>query len=164
MSFWDHGIDHIQRLGVKTHLAGGSLHHLGIGNHHKGAQASVAMGISVTCTELRPIDGVLGRVNGKHAGGVQHGWQMEARSKNIYGPYEHKVVLHQGNSIINGPHQGGWIDTENGEDWFIHFQDLNMYGRVTHLQPAKWVNDWLEIGVDTNKDNIGEPVFEIQKA
>ena len=88
---------------------------------------------------------------------------MEARSKNIYGPYEHKVVLHQGNSIINGPHQGGWVDTENGEDWFIHFQDLNMYGRVTHLQPAKWVNDWLEIGVDTNKDNIGEPVLEYKK-
>ena len=85
------------------------------------------------------------------------------RSKNIYGPYEHKVVLHQGNSVINGPHQGGWVDTESGEDWFIHFQDLNMYGRVTHLQPAKWVNDWLEIGVDTNKDNIGEPVLEYKK-
>ncbi len=94
------------------------------------------------------------------AGGVQTGWQMEARSKNIYGPYEHKVVLHQGNSVINGPHQGAWVDTGNGEDWFVHFQDLNMYGRVTHLQPAKWVKDWLEIGVDTNKDNVGEPVLE----
>ena len=31
------------------------------------------------------------------------------------------------------------------------------------LQPAKWVNDWLEIGVDTNKDNIGEPVLKYKK-
>lgn len=97
------------------------------------------------------------------AGGVRTGWQMEARSKNIYGPYEHKVVLHQGNTSVNGPHQGGWVDTPKGEDWFIHFQDMNMYGRVVHLQPAKWVNDWLEIGIDTNKDNIGEPVLEYQK-
>ncbi len=97
------------------------------------------------------------------AGGVQTGWQMMARSKNIYGPYEHKVVLHQGDSVINGPHQGGYVDLDNGESWFIHFQDLNAYGRVTHLQPAKWVNDWLEIGVDTNNDHIGEPVLEYKK-
>lgn len=97
------------------------------------------------------------------AGGVQHGWQMMARSKNIYGPYEHKVVLHQGDSTINGPHQGGLVDLDNGESWFIHFQDLNAYGRVTHLQPARWVNDWIEIGVDTNNDHIGEPVLEYNK-
>ena len=69
----DHGIDHIQRLGVKTHLAGGSLHHLGIGNHHKGAQASRGDGHIRHLHRVAPIDGVLGRVNGKHAGGVQHG-------------------------------------------------------------------------------------------
>lgn len=97
------------------------------------------------------------------AGGVQQGWQMVARSKNIYGPYEHRVVLHQGDSPINGPHQGGWIDTPNGENWFIHFQDLEAYGRVVHLQPARWVDDWLEIGVDTNNDHIGEPVLEHKK-
>ncbi len=98
------------------------------------------------------------------AGGVQQGWQMLARSKNIYGPYEHKVVFHQGNSVINGPHQGAIVDMDNGESWFIHFQDLEAYGRVCHLQPAKWRDDdWLEIGVDTNNDHIGEPVLEYTK-
>lgn len=98
------------------------------------------------------------------AGGVQTGWQMVARSKNIYGPYEHKVVMWQGNSPINGPHQGGLIDMDNGESWFIHFQDLEGYGRVTHLQPAKWTDDnWIEIGVDTNNDHIGEPVLKYNK-
>lgn len=97
------------------------------------------------------------------AGGVQQGWQILARSKNIYGPYEYKIVLHQGNSVINGPHQGGLVDLENGESWFVHFQDMNAYGRVVHLQPARWVNDWLEIGVDTNNDNIGEPVVKYRK-
>ncbi len=98
------------------------------------------------------------------AGGVQTGWQMVARSKNIYGPYEHRVVMHRGDSPVNGPHQGGLIDMPNGESWFIHFQDLEAYGRVTHLQPAHWTEDgWIEIGIDTNKDQIGEPVMEYSK-
>ena len=57
------------------------------------------------------------------AGGVPTGWQLALRSKNIYGPYERKVVLAQGGTAINGPHQGGWVDTPNGESWFLHFQD-----------------------------------------
>ncbi|HPH47090.1 MAG TPA: glycoside hydrolase 43 family protein, partial [Chryseolinea sp.] len=82
------------------------------------------------------------------AGGVSTGWQLVLRSKNIYGPYERKVVMDQGKSSINGPHQGAWVDTSTGEDWFIHFQDKEAYGRVVHLQPMKWVNDWPVIGVD----------------
>ena len=31
----------------------------------------------------------------------------------MYGPYEEKIVMHQGNTDINGPHQGAWIDTKN---------------------------------------------------
>ena len=40
------------------------------------------------------------------AGGVPTGWQLILRSKNIYGHYEEKIVLAQGNTAINGPHQG----------------------------------------------------------
>lgn len=97
------------------------------------------------------------------AGGVRTGWQMAARSKNIYGPYEHKILMHQGDTTVNGPHQGGLVDLENGESWFVHFQDLGTYGRVTHLQPAKWVDGWPEIGIDTNNDGVGEPVLEYDK-
>jgi beta-xylosidase len=97
------------------------------------------------------------------AGGVRTGWQMAARSKNIYGPYEHKILMHQGDTVVNGPHQGGLVDLDNGESWFIHFQDLDTYGRVVHLQPARWVNGWPEIGVDTNNDGVGEPVLEYSK-
>ncbi|MFR5959996.1 MAG: family 43 glycosylhydrolase [Bacteroides stercoris] len=51
------------------------------------------------------------------------------RSRNIYGPYENRTVLAQGSSPVNGPHQGGWVDTPTGEDWFMHFQDVGAYGR-----------------------------------
>jgi beta-xylosidase len=66
------------------------------------------------------------------AGGVKPGWQTVLRSKNIYGPYEIKTVLHQGNTPINGPHQGGWVELESGESWFIHFRDKDAYGRIVY--------------------------------
>ncbi len=97
------------------------------------------------------------------AGGVSTGWQLVLRSKNIYGPYERKVVMDQGSSPVNGPHQGAWVDTKTGEHWFLHFQDKEAYGRVVHLQPMKWVNDWPVIGVDKDGDGKGEPVMEYKK-
>ena len=92
------------------------------------------------------------------AGGVATGWQIVLRSKNIYGPYERRKVMVQGASSINGPHQGAWVQTNTGEDWFLHFQDKGAYGRITHLQPMVWKNDWPVIGVDNDGDGIGEPV------
>jgi beta-xylosidase len=97
------------------------------------------------------------------AGGVSTGWQLVLRSKNIYGPYERKVVMDQGATKINGPHQGAWVTTQTGEDWFLHFQDKGVYGRVVHLQPMKWVNNWPVIGIDKDKDGKGEPVIVYKK-
>ena len=96
-------------------------------------------------------------------GGVPTGWQTILRSKNIYGPYEDKIVLHQGNTDTNGPHQGAWVSLESGEDWFIHFQEVQPYGRIVHLQPARWEDDWLLMGEDINNDGIGEPVATWKK-
>jgi len=97
------------------------------------------------------------------AGGVATGWQVALRSKNVYGPYTAKTVMHQGKSKINGPHQGGYVDTPFGESWFINFQDKGAYGRVIHLNPMKWVNDWPVIGEDKDGDGCGEPVETYRK-
>lgn len=97
------------------------------------------------------------------AGGVPTGWQLVLRSKNIYGPYDEKIVLAQGKTLINGPHQGAWVTTQTGEDWFLHFQDKGAYGRIVHLQPMKWVNDFPVIGVDADGDGTGEPVLKYKK-
>ena len=97
------------------------------------------------------------------AGGVATGWQIVLRSLNIYGPYERKVVLKQGTTTVNGPHQGGWVTTPLGEDWFIHFQDKGAYGRVVFLEPMKWVNGWPVIGNDKEGTGTGEPVLKFRK-
>lgn len=93
-------------------------------------------------------------------GGVGYGWQTVLRSRNIYGPYERRVVLEQGSTSVNGPHQGALVDTPNGEWWFYHFQATPALGRVVHLQPAYWKDDWVQIGVDADGNGIGEPVAE----
>ncbi len=97
------------------------------------------------------------------AGGVPTGWQLVLRSKNIYGPYEKKIVLAQGNTAINGPHQGALVDTVNGEWWFLHFQDKGPYGRVVHLQPTVWRNGFPVMGNDADGDGTGEPVVTFRK-
>lgn len=97
------------------------------------------------------------------AGGVATGWQLVLRSKNVFGPYESKIVMSQGKTDINGPHQGAWVDTPSGEAWFLHFQDKGAYGRVLHLNPMEWKSDWPVIGVDADGDGCGEPVHEYRK-
>lgn len=98
------------------------------------------------------------------AGGVPTGWQVVLKASSPWGPYEERVVMAQGKSPINGPHQGAWIDTPAGEHWFMHFQDKDAYGRVVHLQPMIWTTEgWPVIGDDKDGDGVGEPVMKYRK-
>jgi len=97
------------------------------------------------------------------AGGVSTGYQLVLRSKQVYGPYEEKIVMDQGSTKVNGPHQGAWVTTPTGEDWFLNFQDKGAYGRVVHLQPMVWKNNWPVIGLDKNGREKGEPVSSYKK-
>jgi beta-xylosidase len=134
-------------------------------------------GTKVTGSEVLVFDGLAGgnhtvegakfyKRNGYYyilapAGGVKNGWQLALRSRQVFGPYEKKVVLEQGSTPINGPHQGGWVETSSGESWFLHFQDREAYGRIVHLQPVEWRNEWPEMGVAKNGKR--EPVLSAQK-
>jgi beta-xylosidase len=87
------------------------------------------------------------------AGSVETGWQGAFRSRSFFGPYEERIVLEQGRTDVNGPHQGGWVRTSRGEDWFLHFQSRGAHGRVVHLQPMRWTTDeqghpWPVLGDD----------------
>lgn len=93
------------------------------------------------------------------AGGVSEGYQSVFRARDIWGPYEARIVLEQGGTPVNGPHQGAWVDTPAGEHWFFHFQEIPAYGRVVHLQPMQWRTDgWPVMGYDPDADGKGEPV------
>lgn len=97
------------------------------------------------------------------AGGVKPGWQSVFRSRDIRGPYEDRIALEQGRTPVNGPHQGALLDTPEGEWWFLHFQDKDAYGRVVHLQPARWQDGWPVLGDDPEGDGRGEPFLVHRK-
>ncbi|MYN05888.1 family 43 glycosylhydrolase [Massilia sp. FT127W] len=93
------------------------------------------------------------------SGSVKGGWQGVFRAKRIDGPYEARNVMDQGDTAINGPHQGAWVDTPSGEDWFLHFSDTDSYGRRVFLQPMRWNADgWPVIGAQQGKQSYGAPV------
>ena len=91
-------------------------------------------------------------------GGVGTGSQVVLRSMSIDGPYEHRVVLHQGDTRINGPHQGGYIESQDGKGWFIHFQSHGAHGRIDHLEPVRWEDDWPIMGDAPAGTTVGRPV------
>ncbi len=97
------------------------------------------------------------------AGGVEEGWQSVFRSRSVKGPYEDRIVMAQGKSSVNGPHQGAWVRAADGSDWFFHFQDKRAYGRVVHLQPMRWKDGWPLIGREAGTSGVGEPFLEHAK-
>jgi len=81
--------------------------------------------------------------------GGADGIQVALRSKNIYGPYEQKVVIRDTTKGVNfGVHQGALIKTQTGEWWTILFVDQGPFGRFPSLHPVTWVDDWPIAGVD----------------
>lgn len=123
-----------------------------------------------------PKDGKFGmegshmyKVNGYYyltcpAGGTQ-GWQMCLRSKNIYGPYESKVIVQDESSYPNnGLHQGGMVQLKDGSWWFIIMQDRGPLGRVPNLEPVVWKDGWPMLGkhgegkgvLSHTKPNVGK--------
>lgn len=77
------------------------------------------------------------------AGGVAQGWQLALRSKNVFGPYESKIVYND-----NGVHQGGMAG-----DKFICFRETGAYGRILHLLDVDWKNDWPMMSARSKKAN-----------
>lgn len=92
------------------------------------------------------------------------GFQAALRSKNIWGPFEEKVVIKEldRNNVNFGIHQGALIQTQTGEWWTMLFIDIGPFGRFPSLQPITWVDNWPIAGVNGKavtmykKPNVGE--------
>ena len=90
-------------------------------------------------------------------GGVEKGPQAVLRARDIRGPYEWRTVLAQGDTTVQAPHQGGYVETPSGQGWFAHFNSTGAYGRIVHLQPVRWIGDWPLIGEPVSA-TTGQPV------
>ena len=94
-------------------------------------------------------------------GGVERGPQAVGRARDIRGPYEWRTVLEPGTTPIQGPHQGGWVETPSGQGWFAHFNSTGAFGRIVHLQPLVWREDWPVIGQPIAGKDSGQPVASL---
>lgn len=121
--------------------------------HGQGALYVTELDAELTkvVTPARKVAEVKGMCEGSHAykrNGyyyiyVTFGGQHVFRSKNIYGPYEHKELLmtdlaYQGSWL----HQGALVQTAQGDWWTVIFQDRGKYGREPFLFPVTWEDNW----------------------
>jgi beta-xylosidase len=70
--------------------------------------------------------------------------QYVLRSTSPWGPYEQREVLLNLPGPISGggvPHQGGLVQTQNGDWWYMAFTDAYPGGRMPTLAPITWSSD-----------------------
>ncbi|QCB95505.1 RICIN domain-containing protein [Cellulomonas shaoxiangyii] len=70
--------------------------------------------------------------------------QYVLRSRSPFGPYEMRQVLLDLPGPISGggvPHQGGLVQTQAGDWWYMAFTDAYPGGRVPTLAPISWSSD-----------------------
>jgi len=70
--------------------------------------------------------------------------QYVLRSTSPWGPYEQRQVLLDLPGPISGggvPHQGGIVQTQNGDWWYMAFTDAYPGGRMPTLAPLTWSGD-----------------------
>ena len=86
------------------------------------------------------------------------GWpsgQAVFRSKDIFGPYEEKMLVEKYiDGKVNTVHQGALMDTPDGNQWWTIMQeDKGALGRMPNLQPVVWEDGWPIVG-DNGKPYI----------
>jgi beta-xylosidase len=67
-----------------------------------------------------------------------------------FGPYEMRPLLDNVGSPVAGagvPHQGGIVETQNGDWYYLAFIDAYPGGRMPVLAPIKWVDGWPVLGL-----------------
>ncbi|TDZ72067.1 putative beta-xylosidase [Colletotrichum trifolii] len=78
--------------------------------------------------------------------------QHVLKADNPWGPYTNRTVLDRMASPIPNsgtPHQGGIVDTPDGDWWYMSFLDAYPSGRIPVLAPLTWDEEgWPEIVTD----------------
>ena len=75
-------------------------------------------------------------------GGYPSG-QVAFRSKDIFGPFEEKVLVEKRyGRDINTIHQGALFQDVEGKWWTVMQEDLGALGRFPNLQPVTWEENW----------------------
>lgn len=79
------------------------------------------------------------------------GKKLVARGKSPAGPFESRIVGDDGPNMRDAhTHQGGAVDTPEGDWYYFLFQDAGPIGRVPSIQPLTWIEGWPMMGDPLN--------------
>jgi beta-xylosidase len=88
---------------------------------------------------------------------------MMQRAKSITGPYTEKHRLSNTQSEFHEPNQGGIVQTEKGDWYFLtHHGHGDWEGRPASLLPVTWVDGWPILG-KVGDDGVGTMVWGGEK-
>lgn len=76
-------------------------------------------------------------------------------TKGPFGPYEIRKVVKDEKSPVPGggaPHQGGLVQTPQGNWYYMAFTDAYPGGRVPVLAPVQWKDGWPEVDLSGNNE------------
>ncbi|KAG5792750.1 hypothetical protein H9Q69_008206 [Fusarium xylarioides] len=87
--------------------------------------------------------------------GVGRGQIIVKFSGDVWGPYDswHPILKNNGKPIegSGSPHQGAFIETPEGNYWYMAFVELGTSGRFSVLAPLKWDKEgWPNVELDSN--------------
>ena len=55
------------------------------------------------------------------------------------------------------------VVTPAGAGWFMHFNSTGAFGRIVHLQPVVWRDDWPVMGEPVDGKTFGQPVLDQER-
>lgn len=125
----------LELTGDATAVAPGATDRRVVPNAHTVAANPWPGGLTAEGTQMQKINGWYYISNICWPSGAPR-TQIVHRSRNIYGPYEGRVVLRDGVA------QGRFVEAPSG-DWYLYaFRDSGAVGRIPYLAPITWQNDW----------------------
>jgi beta-xylosidase len=88
---------------------------------------------------------------------------MMERSASLSGPWEERQLNHVNPRVDREPNQGGILQTEKGDWWFLTHQGTGAWeGRALCLLPVTWKDGWPILGA-VGADGIGSMVWKARK-
>ena len=125
----------LELTGDATSVAPGATDRRVVQNAHTIAANPWPGGLTAEGTQMQKINGWYYISNICWPSGGPR-TQIVHRSRNIYGPYEGRVVLREGVA------QGRFVEAPSG-DWYLYaFKDSGAVGRIPYLVPITWQNEW----------------------
>ena len=131
-------------------IMGEGAHFLKINGMYYIISAWYAGGFRMPCARAKSPFGpyeILDSISTGEAFGITQGYRLRSDKG---GKFDISAPDPRRDGIATAIHQGGIVDTKNGEWWGYSMMDANSIGRLTCLSPITWQDGWPMFGLPGN--------------